>query len=238
MCTVVIRVPASADEPTRVLAIRDEDPARPWNPLGRWWPEANDGVVGVRDVRAGGAWLAADPAAGRLAVLLNRADESTRPESELVSRGSIVLDAVAGRSPAGEPATHGFNLVEVEGPHARVLTWDGATLRTTELEPGTHMIAHDDVDDSATPRIVRWLGEFQATAPATDGRWWMPWVEVLERSAELPPTDDGAIIRDNRPHGYPTLSLLACVASVSAHDVDVHYGELREPGQWGGLELG
>ena len=29
MCTVVIRVPESADEPTRVLAIRDEDPERP-----------------------------------------------------------------------------------------------------------------------------------------------------------------------------------------------------------------
>ena len=65
----------------------------------------------------------------------------------------------------------------------------------------------------------------------------MPWVEVLEHSAALPPTDDGAIIRDNRPYGYPTLSLLACVAEVSERDVDVHYGELREPGQWGGLEL-
>ena len=65
----------------------------------------------------------------------------------------------------------------------------------------------------------------------------MPWVEVLERSAELQPTDDDAIIRDNRPLGYPTLSLLACVASVSAHDVDVHYGELARPGEWGGLEL-
>jgi hypothetical protein len=238
MCTVVIRVPASADEPTRVLAIRDEDPERPWNPLGRWWPEAHDGVVGVRDVRAGGAWLAADPAAGRLAVLLNRADESKRPESELVSRGGIVLDSVAGRSPAGEPPTHGFNLVEVDGAHARVLTWDGVTLCTVELEPGTHMIAHDDVDDTGTPRTARWLGEFRAAQPSDEGRWWMPWVEVLERSAELPATDDRAIIRDNRPYGYPTLSLLACVASVSAGDVDVHYGELREPGQWGGLELG
>jgi hypothetical protein len=171
-------------------------------------------------------------------VLLNRADVPTRPESELVSRGSLVLDAVAGRSPADEPPTHGFNLVEVEGAHARVIMWDGVALRTVELEPGTHMIAHDDVDDSGTPRIERWLGEFRSTAPADEGRWWMPWVEVLERSAALPPTDDGAIIRDNRPHGYPTLSLLACVASVSAHDVDLQYGELREPGQWGGgLEL-
>jgi uncharacterized protein with NRDE domain len=64
-----------------VLAIRDEDPDRPWSPLGRWWPESHGGVIGVRDVRAGGAWLAADPGAGRLAVLLNRADVSTTPES-------------------------------------------------------------------------------------------------------------------------------------------------------------
>lgn len=237
MCTVVIRVPESAHEPTRVLAVRDEDPARPWNPLGRWWPEAHDGVVGVRDVRAGGAWLAADPAAGRLAVLLNRADVDTRPESELVSRGGLVLDAVAGHLPEGEPATHGFNLVEVVGGRARVLMWDGESLRTVELAPGTHMIAHDDVDDPATPRIARWLGEFQATPPADGENWWMPWVEVLARSARLAPTDDDAIIRDNRPHGYPTLSLLACVASVTDHDVEVRYGELAEPGRWGGLEL-
>lgn len=237
MCTVVIRVPASADGPTRVLAVRDEDPARPWNPLGRWWPEAHDGVVGVRDVRAGGAWLAADPRARRLSVLLNRADVSTRPESELVSRGGIVLESVAGRSPAGRPRTHGFNLVEVGTGSARVLTWDGETLRVVDLEPGTHMIAHDDVDDPATPRIARWIDEFRA-APLADGeRWWEPWVDVLERSTELESTDDRAIIRDNRPLGYPTLSLLACVASVSTAGVDVHYGELREPGRWGGLEL-
>lgn len=237
MCTVVIRVPDAPDEPTRVLAIRDEDPERPWNRLGPWWPEAHDGVVGVRDVRAGGAWLAVDPGARRLAVLLNRADIADRPESELVSRGGIVLEAVAGRSPAGEPPTHGFNLVEIDPQGARVLTWDGARLRSTALGPGTHMIAHDDVDDAGTPRIARWLGEFRAAEPATEGAWWMPWVEVLRRSAELEPTDDDAIIRDNRPYGYPTLSLLACVASISPEGVDVHYGELDEPGRWGGLEL-
>ena len=237
MCTVVIRVPHAAGEPTHVLAIRDEDPERPWNALGRWWPEPHDGVVGVRDVRAGGAWLAADPAAARLAVLLNRADVSARPESELVSRGGIVLDSVAGHSPDGEPRTHGFNLVEVAGSRVRVTTWDGAHLRAGDLGPGTHMIAHDDVDDPSTPRIARWLDEFRAAEPAAEPRWWLPWLEVRERSTELPATDDRAIIRDNRPYGYPTLSLLACVASVSATDVDVHYGELTHPGAWGGLEL-
>lgn len=238
MCTVIIRVPESAAEPTRVLAIRDEDPARPWNPLGRWWPEAHDGVIGVRDVRAGGAWLAADPDAGRLAVLLNRADVTDRPEAELVSRGGIVLDSAAGRSPGDDPRTHGFNLVEVDAGRARVLTWDGVAMRTTELAPGTHMIAHDDVDDVATPRIAEWLSAFR-DAPLGDGeRWWLPWVGVLDRSASLESTDDRAIIRDNRPYGYPTLSLLACVASVGPDGVDVRYGELREPGHWGaGLDL-
>lgn len=238
MCTVVIRVPESAEKATRVLAIRDEDPARPWNPLGRWWPEAHAGVVGVRDVRAGGAWLAADPQTRRLAVLLNRADVSTRDESELLSRGGIVLDSVSGRPPAADPRTHGFNLLEVQGPEARVVSWDGERIRVAELPPGTHMIAHDDVDDDATPRIERWLGDFRSTAPSDEGRWWMPWLEVLEASTSLDSTDDRAIIRDNRPYGYPTLSLLACVASVSQDGVDVHYGELAEPGQWGaGLTL-
>lgn len=237
MCTVVIRVPVTGDEPTRVLAIRDEDPARPWNRLGRWWPEAHDGVVGVRDVRAGGAWLAADPHTRRLSVLLNRADVSTRPESELVSRGGLVLDSVAGHSPEGAPLTHGFNLLEVDPSSARVLTWDGEALRTVALPPGTHMIAHDDVDDPGTPRIARWLDEFRDAPVAEGEHWWQPWIEVLERSTALESTDDRAIIRDNRPLGYPTLSLLACVASVSAAGVDVAYGELREPGHWGGLEF-
>ncbi|GAA1842888.1 NRDE family protein [Microbacterium koreense] len=237
MCTVVLRVPPRPGDPIRVLAIRDEDPRRPWNPLGRWWPEPHDGVVGVRDARAGGAWLAADPDSGRFAVLLNRADVTHRPEADLVSRGGLVLDAVTGRSPEAQPPTHGFNLVEVTPGSARVHLWDGAVLRRVALHPGTHMIAHDDVDDASTPRIARWLDTFSATALPAGARWWEPWIEVLERSAHVDPEDDDAIIRDNRAHGYETLSLLACVASISDAGIDVHYGELAEPGRWGGLDL-
>lgn len=237
MCTVIIRVPERADEPTRLLAVRDEDPARPWNPLGRWWPEPHEGVVGVRDARAGGAWLAADLATGRLAVLLNRADTASRPESELRSRGGLVLESVGGRSPATDPGTHGFNLLEVDPRAARVVSWNGVRLRAEGLAPGTHMIAHDDVDDPATPRIARWLPEFAGTPTTGDEHWWRPWVDVLARSATLDSTDDRAIIRDNRPYGYPTLSLLACVASISPSGVALQYGELDRPGEWGGLDL-
>lgn len=236
MCTVILRVPSDPGAPVRVLAIRDEDPARAWLPLGESWPDTHPGVVGVRDTRAGGAWLAADPARGRLAVLLNRADRSSRPESELVSRGGIVLASVTGTSPSGRPRTHGFNLVEVEGITARVSTWDGEQLRATDLGPGTHMLAHDDVDDPSTPRIARWLSEFREAKTEGDA-WWSPWLEIIGRSAELPHDDDQTIIRDNRAFGYPTLSLLVCAATVSPGDVDLRYAELPAPGAWGELVL-
>ena len=237
MCTVIIHLGESASEPIRLIAIRDEDPARPWNPLGRWWPDTHSGVVGVRDVRAGGAWLAADPDDHRLSVLLNREDLSDRPESEVVSRGSIVLASVAGSSPVEAPSTRGFNLVEVVPGRVRVTMWDGIRSRVEVLAPGTHMIAHDDVDDPTTARIARWLGEFRDTPLDGGERWWEPWTDILARSAELDPTDDQAIVRDNRPLGYPTLSTLICVASLSDSALDVHYGEFADPGQWSTVSL-
>lgn len=246
MCTVILSVPEDPTAPTRVLAVRDEDPGRPWDAPGPWWPQSHPGVVGVRDARAGGAWMAADPARARLAVILNRREVVGATES----RGAIVLDAVDGRPPASAPRTNGFNLVVVDQQGTRVTSWDGDALRETRLAPGVHMIAHDDVDDAGTPRIARWLPEFAAadTAAAAAGTsgvagsaastpWWRDWMAVLDRSAGLPPTDDRAIVRDNRPYGVPTLSLLVCAASVGPDGVDLAYGELDEPGQWNRLEL-
>ncbi|WP_345751397.1 NRDE family protein [Microbacterium rhizophilus] len=251
MCTVVIRVPEpGSSEPVRLLAVRDEDPQRPWNPLGEWWPD-RPGLVGVQDRVAGGAWLAAQ--GPRLAVLLNRAGEPSGVRAEEVeSRGGIVLASVAGTSPEGAPRTLGFNLVEVDGTSAgaevAVTAWDGVALRRETLAPGTHMLAHDDVDDATTPRIAAWHHSFEDTAFADapggvddewgDGpEWWEPWIRVLGDSAMLDPSDDRAIIRDNHAHGYPTVSLLACVAEIRPDGSDVHYAQLERPGHWNALSF-
>ncbi|MBN8425048.1 NRDE family protein [Microbacterium esteraromaticum] len=231
MCTVVIDVePGQA----RLLAVRDEDPQRDWDDLGTWWPEHYPGVIGIRDRRAGGAWLAFDPTTRRLAVLLNRADLVELPESDLRSRGGLVLESVAGRSPAAPVRTHGFNLLEVTPEHSRVLTWDGAGLRETPVAPGVHMIAHDDLDDEATARISAWLPRFRAearqTADATD--WASHWAGLLADTTTLDPTDDRAIIRDNRVHGYPTLSLLYCTAEIGSGGAAVDSHVLPTPGHW------
>lgn len=229
MCTVVIRVPEPGAGPVRVLAVRDEDPQRPWRPLGPWWPDRPQ-VRGVMDELAGGAWLATDER--RLAVLLNRAGGADVPVP--TSRGSLVLDSLAGR-PLPQPLTTlGFNLVEARPAGARVTSWEGGEPRITDLSPGTHMVAHDDVDDPQTPRIAEWLGEFATTPtdPPPGTPWWEGWLRVLAESARLEATDDRAIIRDNRPHGYPTLSLLVAVASIDRAGVIVSADTLSSPGSW------
>lgn len=218
----------------RLLAVRDEDPQREWDALGPWWPEAYPGVIGIRDRRAGGAWLAVDPARRRLAVLLNRADLQELPAERAVSRGALVLESVAGRSPDGTPPMHGFNLLEVGPGGARVLSWDGVEVRETPVAPGTHMIAHDDLDDPATPRIDMWLPRFRALGPAAESAdWAADWTGLLAESAELSPDDDRAIIRDNRLHGYPTQSLLYATASITPSGVEVRDHTLPTPAHWG-----
>jgi hypothetical protein len=229
VCTVVIDVTNAG---ARMLAVRDEDPQRPWDDLGEWWPGEYPGVIGIHDRRAGGAWLALDPKARRLAVLLNRADVLDLPESEVLSRGSLALDSVAGRSPAGATLPmHGFNLLEATPEGPRVLSWDGVSLRETPVPDGVHMIAHDDLDDPRTARIDAWLPLFAGSRPDDEG-WAERWIGLLAESATLSPDDDRAIIRDNNPHGYPTMSLLFCTAEVSADSAAARSHVLARPGHW------
>ncbi|MBO0981851.1 NRDE family protein [Microbacterium sp. SD291] len=231
MCTVVIDVADAGD--ARLLAVRDEDPLREWDELGSWWPERHPGVIGIRDRRAGGAWMAVNAAERRLAVLLNRADVLDLADDQALSRGSLALESVEGRSPDGRLPMHGFNLLEVRPEGARVLSWDGRDLRETPIAPGTHMIAHDDLDDPGTPRIAAWLPEFRALGRAAESADWPgDWIALLAESARLSPEDDRAIIRDNRPHGYPTQSLLYCTASVTADGAEVLGHALPSPGHW------
>ncbi|MGI5952442.1 MAG: NRDE family protein [Brooklawnia sp.] len=228
MCTVVVSVPDRPGLPTRLLAVRDEHPDRPWRPMGAWWPEHPE-VQGVQDVQAGGAWLATSAPAGRLAVLLNV--EGVAPHPGLVSRGRIVLDAVNGTLPTGEHPTQAYSLLVVTGHRTRHFVYDGNVLHDNELTPGVHMLVNSAVvDDPGFARVPRWLPRFR---DSVDG-FPESWQQVLAESARLPAVDDAAIIRDNRPYGYPTLSLLAVFAEVTDGRVDTQSLEFPAPGQFYG----
>ncbi|WP_025133850.1 NRDE family protein [Leucobacter sp. PH1c] len=238
MCTVVIEVPTEARDAIRILAVRDEDPARAWDPPGPWWPERFPGVIGVRDRRAGGAWLAAQPASGRLAVLLNRAAEVPEPAAGFRSRGELPLAAVEGGAPSDPPGTPAFTLVSLGPDGAETVSWDGSALRRQRLAPGVHMVDHREVDDPASPRIARWLPVFRAAAGAPAEGWRARWLRILAESAALGPEDERAIVRDNTPHGYPTQSLLVCTAEAGGVTapgpprVSLHWAALARPGRW------
>lgn len=230
MCTVVVRVPEPGAGPVRLLAVRDEDPGRPWRPLGHWWRE-HPTMRGIQDQQAGGAWLAT--LGGRAAVLLNRDGGSTSPQP--TSRGTLVTATVTGQPLPSPLTTLGFNLVDATLDRVRVTSWTGGHPRIEPLSPGTHMIAHDDVDDARTPRIQAWLGRF-AEATTESGPWWLDWMDVLRDSARLAPTDDRAIVRDNRPQ-RPTLTLLVCAVSVYADRTEAAMATLDRPGRWNPLSL-
>lgn len=247
MCTVLLEVPVSKTDAVRVLAVRDEDPARAWDPPGEWWSD-RPGVLGVRDRRAGGAWLAVAPQKGRLSVVLNRADVYSAGlpagANGLASRGALVLDAVEAIALPEPPQTAGFNLVTIAGGAAFVTSWDGKLLDRAELRPGVHMIAHHDVDDIRSARIARWLPEFKKLAGLGQD-WRERWIDLLAQTAQLPAGDDRAIIRDNRGHGYQTLSLLVCTAEVRSADgaeglggsVSLESATLAEPAVWDSPEF-
>ncbi|MGF3056312.1 NRDE family protein [Microbacterium sp. YY-01] len=235
MCTVVVDVAADA---IRLLAVRDEDPHRPWDSWGEWWPETFADVWGVRDREAGGAWMAANMVDPRVAVVVNRATTiSTTDTVPLQSRGSLALESVWGRSPQPPLHMHGFHLLEATPDAARILTWDGGDLVETVIPEGVHMLAHDDLDDARTPRITAWLHRFRADKDRLGDMWsndWhVAWEHTLQESTEVPPTDDRAIIRDNRPHGYPTQSLVYVFAEITANGVSVREQILPRPGHWG-----
>lgn len=230
MCTVIIHVPESPEDPLRLLAVRDEDPSRPFRRVGPWWPDA-PGVLGVQDLLAGGAWLAVNPHERLLSVMVNR--EGAPAVSPITSRGRLVLSSLAGEPLPQQPSTMGFNLLEIRDGAAHVTSWDGSGLIRQQLVPGIHMLAHDELDDTTTPRIAAWLPAFSQAEHNGEG-WWTKWLAVLNHTTYLPPTDDRAIIRDNRPYGAPTLSLMVCLATVGPYDLELRDAVLPSPGQWTG----
>ena len=68
MCTAILSIEPGA--PVLLAGVRDEHVDRAWQPPGRYWPD-HPGLIGGRDLRAGGTWLAVAPGAERVACVLN-----------------------------------------------------------------------------------------------------------------------------------------------------------------------
>jgi uncharacterized protein with NRDE domain len=143
-------------------------------------------IVGGRDRRAGGTWLAIRD--GRAVVaLLNRRGVPPPAAPAARSRGLLVLE-VAATAPGSNGdafaehalaaahasiAAHGyaaFSLVCATPTGGWVLAHDGVQTREPlPLGPGWHVLTHGDLDDPVEPRTVRLKRKLEGFSPRTTG---------------------------------------------------------------------
>ncbi|MGH7732039.1 MAG: NRDE family protein, partial [Candidatus Eiseniibacteriota bacterium] len=95
MCTLIIGRDVVAPGTVLLAANRDEDPARPSDPPAvlRETPR----LIGGRDRRAGGTWLAVRESRAVVAILnrRDRSGEPAPPAPDRRSRGALVLEVAA-----------------------------------------------------------------------------------------------------------------------------------------------
>lgn len=171
MCTLAIYVRQLPGFPLVVAANRDEflDRAATGPALLATAPR----VVGGRDLRAGGTWLALS-ADGVVAGLLNRRTGDV-PVATKRSRGELPLAALAARSAAAARAAitglagdayNPFNLLVADRDEAWVAQNHDAATRITPLPPGLHLVSNLDVNDPTCPKIARSHVRFAAAGAA------------------------------------------------------------------------
>nr|WP_298374068.1 NRDE family protein [uncultured Halomonas sp.] len=152
MCLIVFDWRPGTRIPLRMAANRDEFHARPTAVLQRW--EDAPGILGGRDLQAGGTWLAAHRC-GRLAAVTNvRAPEFAIP-ANAISRGELVRQALEcdslehwlrtlTRTQAHRYA--GFNLLASDGKRLWHLHHGPSGTTLERIAPGVHGLSNASLD--------------------------------------------------------------------------------------------
>ena len=147
MCLIVLNFGQHPDYPLILAANRDEFHARPTRDA-HWWPD-KPGVVGGRDLQAGGTWLALHKS-GRFATVTNFRDAQP-PSPKHLSRGHLVTRFLEGnRTPKeyleeiDERAYAGFNLIV--GTVSEVAYLSNREPGTRQLSPGTYGLSNALLD--------------------------------------------------------------------------------------------
>jgi Transport and Golgi organisation 2 len=170
MCTAVLSVEPGL--PVLLVGVRDELTDRAWDPPGRYWPQCQ-GLIGGRDLQAGGTWLAVSDQDRRVGCVLN-AVGTMAPAASRRSRGSLPLTAAAGLplDRDGIADFDPFHLLTAEPGRAIMQSWDGRELTERTLPPGLHFVVNSGLASDlagAGPGAARATGqrtEPRAAAPS------------------------------------------------------------------------
>jgi uncharacterized protein with NRDE domain len=169
MCTLAIYLRVFPEFPVIVAANRDEYLARPAVAPTTLWEKPL--IIGGKDLRAGGTWLAINEF-GMIAGLLNRRSDLPNDLNRR-SRGLLCLDALKHQNveealrfvAAQDPENYNpFNLLLASREQAAVAHNRMGRIDTTILAAGTHLLTNLDVDDFECPRISRSFTRFSDLA--------------------------------------------------------------------------
>ncbi|MEV4074106.1 NRDE family protein [Nonomuraea fuscirosea] len=210
MCTLIVKTGPRLT----LMGVRDEFADRPWEGPGEHWPDY-PGVIGGRDLKAGGTWLAVHPAARRAAALLNGHGKAAE-ETTKVSRGDLALKAAyTGELPEGDLTRYDpFHLVLADLTRVRLLSWDGERPVRSDLPAGTSMVVNSGLDDESE-RVRAYLPRFRDTDD---------WRALIE---EEPSADRGAlIIRHELPDGRLFASLSVMEVAIEPGEVTYEFTDL------------
>lgn len=189
MCLIVFSWRPGSSIPLRLAANRDEFYERPSAALDTW-AEA-PGILGGRDLQAGGSWLAVHES-GRLAAVTNVYDPALKAPAHGPSRGELVRNALEAPSLAvwlaqlaqSEAMNYaGFNLLASDGKQFWHLHHGRAGTQLQSVSPGLYGLANANLD-TPWPKLERSrtrLAEVLSTDPADFA------------------TEAWALLADNRP---------------------------------------
>ncbi|MDX6744305.1 NRDE family protein [Actinocorallia sp. A-T 12471] len=242
MCTCLLSFDPDSPVPVLAVGVRDEYADRAWDPPAAHWPDS-PGLIGGRDRLAGGTWLAVNPAAHRLGVVLNGCGIAAPAEGRL-SRGDLPLRAAehGDLGPLDPARFDPFHLICAEPGKVRLWTWTGLDLTDRWLDPGVHLVVNTGLDatcpgpssipEAALEGIRARLAHFRPLLestprpnPADDAPTssaWGPWLPLAD-GASLPFDDPRALLHrhttdDGRTFGTTSVSLVALSPETTRYD--------------------
>jgi uncharacterized protein with NRDE domain len=172
MCLLVLAWRSHPRFPLVVAANRDEFHAREAAPLGDW--DDVPGMIGGRDLQAGGAWFAVD--ARRRCGIVTNFREFGRRRRSAPSRGGLIPAYLAGAQAPGDflqsietdaPGYAGFNLLLAD----RESLWyasNRADQFARALPPGIYGLSNEFLD-TPWPKLLRVRTRFTQLVQGPDG---------------------------------------------------------------------
>lgn len=214
MCTVIVSADPASDVPVLLAGVRDEFSGRPWLPPARHWPDRPE-LVGGRDLRAGGAWLAVNTSTPAVGCVLN-GEGRPAPERGRLSRGELPLLLASGGS-LGELLLDHFDpfhalLADLES--VRMWSWDGLELVATTLDKGLHIVVNSGLEP--TGEMASRVGYFHprllaAPRPFSVGQnAWGPWLSLVDGDGLDPEEPRAMVLRREVSDGH-----VWCTSSIS-----------------------